>query len=412
MLASCSDEEFSYRGWLNQPIPIRYQNDLPLILIKNETGEIFDALLDSGTPLSIVQTKSQYHELDDNGVLNGSLITGITTRHSDISILDESDPNTTRFIFSNVEVVDTPLKTVGLNEPSKIGGVLGASLLNHFSINLQHNPPQMMLSDGINDTNSDLANDCDLKRYSSEGNLDLSCNATFLTVQTGGGEMLIGNQQTRFSATRLILNLCIGAEEFSSTAPSSIPSQLTVSGQPMTALISTGVGISLISRSAFNRLKTLMPGLEEIPNQKLYLQTGELTVSTTQIPRLSVVDDRNIALGACGELARRRNLQLAPFTTLPSEVLKAEGASVATLDHATPFAIVEDDAAIFQGLRQELSSLTPYIDIILGGSFFAKFVVDLDYPNSRTILRCAESTEECQVLSPCNQEDGPKCPGT
>jgi len=185
-----------------------------------------------------------------------------------------------------------------------------------------------------------------------------------------------------------------------------------VTGTPLSAIIATGLGTSIISRSAFDRLHTRLPDLKETPRQTLYLQTGPLTVSTTEIPRIAIVDDRALDLGPCGELARRRRLVLAPNRGISPDDEGREGAAVALTVNPIVLAIVPDAAAILQGIRQELRSLVADVDVILGGSFLSAFDLDLDYPNGRTILQCSLglNADTCRVYPSCNQADGPPCP--
>jgi hypothetical protein len=88
------------------------------------------------------------------------------------------------------------------------------------------------------------------------------------------------------------------------------------------------------------------------------------------------------------------------------------GSSVAMVNRAVPFAVLDDTRPIIQSLRQELSPFVGDVDVVLGGSFLRHFDVDLDYPARRVILQCAgnQSPAACEVLPFCSPAGNPRCP--
>jgi hypothetical protein len=409
-LAACDD--FSYEGWLNEPIPIRVDNGIPLVQIRYAGADPVLATIDTGSPLTAINARAQAFDMPEDGPLAGfDLLVGLGETGGELRLQDGDSPDVTRFVFRGLPIVDVPLQPVGLGQPTAIGGLLGATLLSRFTVRLEHQPPQLTLSDSVADSAGDLAADCRAANLVLPGGFASErCIGVFRTAANGGGTMLLGNSELSLSPSRLTVSLCVAPDAFDPTAAR--PSVVKTSGVPLSGLLSTGLGTSIISRSAFERLRAQMPELTETPRQTLYLQTGPLSVSTTEIPRIAVVDDRTLGLGPCGELARRRRLAVAPTIGIESGDESREGAAAAIAERSITFAIVADDAGILQGLRQELRALVADVEVVLGGSFFERFVTDIDYPNGRTLLQCASGLDgaACRVYPACNGTDGPSCP--
>ncbi len=370
------------------------------------------ATVETGSPLTAINAQARAFDMPAGGPLAGfDLLVGLQEQSGEVRLLDGDQPTVTRYIFRGLQVVDVPLQPVGLNEPTTIGGLLGATLLSHFSIRIEHVPPRLTLSDSVSDSAGNLAADCRASSLVLPGGFAAErCIGVFRTVTNGGGTLLLGNAELDLPPSRLTVNLCVGPDAFDPTAERPVAPES--SGIPLSGLISTGLGTSIISRSAFQRLKAIIPELDETPRQTLHLQTGALSVSTTEIPRVALVDDRTLGLGPCGELARRRRLAIAPTVGVGSRDEGLEGAAAAVTVAPITFAIVDDDAGILQGLRQELRSLVADVEVVLGGTFFSRFVTDIDYPNGRTILQCTEAQtgDGCRVYPACNGSDGPACP--
>ena len=411
-ISTIACDDFEYEGWINQPIPIRFENGVPLVEVSYRGAPQVLASIDTGSPLTAIHSASQIVALPKAGPLGDfNLIAGLGESRGELRLQDADHPDITRFIFRNFDVVDVPLHPIGLSNPMPLGGILGMTVLGHFAVHLSSSPPRLVLRRNVSDTSGELAADCRSAELLTPGGFAAErCIGVFRTPPTGGGTALLGDTAISLPASRLVVTLCAGPAPFDPTrSRTPLP---TVTGTPLSAIIATGLGTSIISRSAFDRLHTRLPDLKETPRQTLYLQTGPLTVSTTEIPRVAIVDDRALDLGPCGELARRRRLVLAPNRGISPDDEGREGAAVALTVSPIVFAIVPDAAAILQGIRQELRSLVADVDVILGGSFLSAFSLDFDYPNGRTIFQCSLglTAETCRVYPSCNQADGPPCP--
>ncbi len=182
-------------------------------------------------------------------------------------------------------------------------------------------------------------------------------------------------------------------------------------------VVATGLGVSVISRSAFDRLKRYHLSLKdnqapltETKGATLYLPQGTEEVSTVEIPGIAMVSNESNDYTPCEELALRKRLLMANavngLADNPKYVYKdINGASTAQLSNPVTFAIVKDESPIIQGLRLEIQPYVANVDILLGGSFFKSFDTIIDYPNSRLILQCSEeatAASSCRVLPWCS----------
>ena len=328
-----------------------------------------------------------------------------------------------RFMFRDLEVHNFEVKPVGLDSTTTLGGLLGAPLLQNFAVRLDYAPsnPSLTLLSGIPDTTEELADDCkhtELESWSTARKQ--RCLAVMGTPRVGGGLIKFGSTETELRATRLTVPMCLLPLPFNRDLVKTGDSPekpkhgaAASSGVAAHAVIATGLGTSVIARSAFKRLAAWDPTITEKKGATLHLPYGKETVSIVTLSRVAVVSSETRWLGPCAELALRRRLVVGRKTGL-SEVDSAmladktfNGASAAILSTAVTFAVLEDNSPLLQGLRNELRPQTPDIGVVLGGSFLKNFVVEIDYPGERTILRCAQrrTPEQCEVLPNCAHPD-------
>jgi len=336
-----------------------------------------------------------------------------------------------RFMFRELEVHNFEVKPVGLGATTPLGGLLGAPLLRHFTVRLDYAPanPSLTLLNGIPDSTEDLADDCkhpDLASWDTAKKQ--RCLAVVGTPLVGGGLIEFGpadkTTETELKATRLTVPLCLMPLPFNRDAVKAGDSAekpkhgaAASSGVAAHAVLATGLGTSVIARSAFERLKAWDPTISVTSGATLNLPYGKETVSTVTLARVAVVSSETRWLGPCGELALRRRLLVGSKVGLSKEddaMLKDKtfnGASAAILSSSKAFtitfAVLDDSSDLLQGLRNELRPQTPDVDVVLGGSVLKNFVVEIDYPNDRTIFRCAarRTPDQCEILPFCAHPD-------
>ncbi|MCC6749503.1 MAG: hypothetical protein IT371_17695 [Deltaproteobacteria bacterium] len=397
LLAACGRPEVD--GFLSKPIPLRLARGMAFALIRYGEGPPLTALLDSAAPVSALAAGGG---------------AAAPHRRDALRLLDAEHPEVTRFMVADQDTYEVPMHGVGLDHAQPIQAVVGAPLLSLFSVRLSHagRPPSVTIRDEIPDSTEELAGDCDpwqMVRPTGAGSTS-PCPAIFLTRRLGGGILSLGGVEQRTPASRLAVPVCMLAAPFDPRSDK--PERIGPGGVPATAVLSTGLGVSVIARSTFERLRAADPTIPEQVGHTLNLPSGPESVSLTRISRLSLVSDESRDLGPCAEQARRRRLLVANrATAIPSD-LDQYGASVAELLAPVELAVLRDDAPLLQGLRQELRTTVPDVDLVLGASVLANFDVDLDYPSERTILRCAATAagSPCRVLPHCSgRGDRPAC---
>ena len=337
--------------------------------------------IDSGSPLTALSSEKVF----------GTPSPGL--REIELSILDHSAPSVTRFVFHSLETYDMANLTLGVGNGIDAQGFIGTTILSSFSIELAYgSKPHIVFSDAIPDNRVQLANECKRERLLDPLSGD-ACTAEFLTPLLGGGTVRLAGEDRELPPSRMVVPVCLMPDSFDPQSSGAL--QIPSSGQAATAVIATGLGTSILSRSAYNRLKDKLTTKTETTSM-LHLGTGPEKVSLITIDRLALVSDETPDLGPCGEMARRRRLLVASQATLGASDQDRNGAALASLNKPVTFAVLADESPFLQGLIAELRPQTADIDLVLGGSALQQFKVHLDYPNERLVLRCH-----------CEEEDGP-----
>jgi hypothetical protein len=402
---ACNDVRFD--GFLSQPIEVDTRGMIPVMEVG--LGEQTTALgiVDSGSPLTVVARTG------DGSHQQGQL--RLRERISTDRVERVGKQVVTRFIVRNVDIYDLALSPVGLDsEPVEIGAIVGADLLSRVALTLVYEQQlergSLTLRDEISGTGEELAEDCDLcQLLKSDGFSRQRCNAVTGIRRRGGGQALIGGNERTLVPTRLVVGVCALPTLFNPTEPD--PTALEASGTPLTGLIATGMGVSIIARSAFERLRLENPDLSAESGHTLHLPYGAEAVELTHIPRIAVVSNRTDRFGPCGEIARRRQMLVGAFERDDAGRGGAAIALAGNDDNRIAFAVLADESELFQGLRRELRPETADIDLLLGGSFLRFFETSLDYPAERVVLRCTQKTAGagCETIPHCNEGARPPC---
>lgn len=390
ILSGC--ETLDYEGWLNKPIPITMTQNIPIVHLRYEGMSDALAAIDTSSPVTTIFQSGSRKQV-----------------RVELRLQDGLDSSITRFIFRNLATYDIELFPIGLTTPILAQSLLGTSLLKNFAIHLRYGKnPSLTFKDEIPDENVLLAKDCDLKALISSGFIQSpSCVGVFSTTLMGGGLIRIGEDYEQLPSSRIVLPLCLLPNAFDLKNPGDTGA-VTSSGVSAMAVLATGLGMSVMSRSALEHLRAKGATIEEKTRTTLYLPYGQESVSIVALDQVAVVSDETIDLGPCGELALRRRLFFADSTGLLDADKEKNGASVALVRSPVEFAVLNDEAPFLQGLRKELLPYVATVDVILGGSFLKNFEVDIDYPGSRVILGCAEQSP-CEVMPWCGYDEDPRC---
>jgi hypothetical protein len=331
-------------------------------------------------------------------------------------------PSKSRFIFPELEAHDLKLGPVGLDKKIDVGGVVGASLLANFSVKIDYGlQSTLTLSDNLPDRNEELAGECVADNLTDPVKAATErCTAVIDAPRIGGGKLNAGGDLIDLPPTRIVVELCLAPAAFDPLRGMGAEDPRKPSGVQVAAIVATGLGTSVISQSAYARLAAADPSIKPTGDATLYLPGGAEKVQLVQLPRVASVSNQTQEFGPCGELALRRRWLIAKTVPLGDSLEQLiddksiNGASAALTTTQITFAVLRDDAPLFQGLRNEVQPYAADIDVLLGGSFLERFEMIVDYPANRMILRCSRDAApgSCQVLPWCArlQEDKPSCP--
>jgi hypothetical protein len=246
----------------------------------------------------------------------------------------------------------------------------------------------------------------------SEASRTYACDAVFPSPFAGGGTMIVGGTEVGFQNWRITVDACIAADP----DPTIVQ---TLRGADALFVVSTGIGTSLISESAYERYIQLealrgvvVPPANTMPTGSVLLPSGEITGYQATLPTLALVanaPDTNNQRGPCRQVYASHYLASGfcedpddagscPCTDNPDAKQYAyEYCGVPAVVELAPPAgvpvlVVDDSNPTLQALSTELAPGEPEVDGILGTSALPTIELDIDYTNSRLLGRCADRT--------------------
>lgn len=416
LLLGCTD--FRLEGFLSQPMSVELPSMTPLVELsfRQDGAESYEppiaALVDSSSALTVISRGGSASR--ERGRLR------VREKVPESRRAAVGQDVVTRFVMDGVHVVNLPVEPVGLAPDAvAIGGVLGADILARFSVSLVYRPTtsttgpfgSLTLLDEKSGTSEELAVDCNLCDLLQEGGFARQrCDAVLPTTRRGGGDIIVAGEELAIAPTRLVVPVCALPDDFD---PNAAATQPTDRGTPMSALVATGLGVSVMARSAFERLRLQDPELELEDGHTLLLASGQEPAALLRLARIALISDEreDERLGACEELARRRRLLVG--RPEPADRSEAAAAFAFAGDPAEGilFAVIADESPIFQGLRQELRPTVADVDLLLGGTVLRFFELDLDYPARRIVLRCVDDVAgaDCHTVPQCIEGGRPPC---
>ncbi len=334
----------------------------------------------------------------------------------------------TRARFLGFTALAQPLGPIGLegsSTPLDPGMVLGGDRLQTLAVRFDPNHGRVFFFPNI---------------AGADDVLGRECSAVVPTTRLGGGDYLLDGAQISFPATRLIVGTCLNMQPNpaplpdagvgpapdagAGPAPDAAVVRPTPEGADALLLVSTGLPLTVLSRTAFDRAckvglttdpeacKTVatvlsFPGMP--PGSGVSVQLGHLRwlgIAADEVrdgrgPCKEIWASRLMDLGGCS--AR----EASSTQTCPCEVDRARpetffcraGAS-AEVYGPIEVAVVEDTNPLLQSLRDELRPVVADVDGFLGMNALRPFVTDFDYPGSRIIFRCEGARSQRCVVRP------------
>ena len=249
----------------------------------------------------------------------------------------------------------------------------------------------------------------------------LSCDAVFGSPYRGGGTLVIDGTELPFNNLRITLQACLGPD------PEEAKPQ-SLRGSDALLLVSTGIGISMLGETAYQRYVTAHPGAAELtalPASSVYLPSGLVSGRLANISAIALVAaSSSNALAPCRQVyahhllaaekiadedCRSINNQppardcpcdnAAGFCNVPAVLELTPAAGVDVL-------VVSDDDPAMQALRTELRPDQQEVDGLLGVEALRAAEIDVDYPHDRLLARCPSGT--C-VARPQLATEGDRC---
>lgn len=293
------------------------------------------------------------------------------------------------------------LSATGTDAPLLARIVIGADLLSQLDTRLDPGHGEAFFF-------PNLAGDTDV--------LARECSAVFEIAPAGGGRFALGSGTVSYARNRLVVGACLDPDMPPATEPVPPATRPRPAGAGADALllIATGTPITVLSRSAYERATG--ENVDALPTSFLFLPgssgPSEATpVHLGSLDALAIADQLGKNRGPCAELRASRLMDVGgrvegePSFCASGENRVGSGfgcAAGASMEVAQPLpvAIVEDTDPLLQGLRAELAPEVASIDGLLGMDALLQVVTDLDYPNARVVIRCADGAGAACVVRP------------
>jgi hypothetical protein len=223
-----------------------------------------------------------------------------------------------------------------------------------------------------------------------------ACDAVLPSPFRGGGTLVLGGTEVGFTNWRIAIDTCIAPR------PARL---LTQSARGVDALLvlSTAIGASLITRSAYERYRDLdpmLPTIDMLPQDTVFLPSGPVVGAATTLPSIALVGNSpSNPRAPCRQMWASH--LLAARDCMPGDDCPCtDGATfcgvpaLVELEPATgiPVLVVADTDPTLQALRTELRPDRPEVDGILGTSALEAMELDIDYTHDRLLGRCVDRT--------------------
>lgn len=220
------------------------------------------------------------------------------------------------------------------------------------------------------------------------------CDGVFPSPYRGGGTLILGGSEVGFSGRRIALDACLGAD------PDLLQPQ-GLRGTDALLVLSTGVGVSLLGESAYERYRaghpTALP-LDQLPADSVVLPSGPVAGRRATIENLALVASQSSdTLSACRQVYANHFMTArdcierdadcpceddsSGFCAVPAVVELAPAPGLSVL-------VIPDTNETLQSLRTELRPDQAEVDGILGTDALTAAEVDVDYPHNRLLARC------------------------
>jgi len=385
MTSACTEDQRAI-----DPFPIRVDLSRgPMTLAMNVGDGPVPAIIDTATPLTVIDP-----------LVAGETVPAPRRKLVTVTVIGlnpDGDPTIPRAEFPDTAALelhpcpdDGPC-SVGLEgDTVDFRGVIGGDVLSRSSARFDFPTSELRFFPGTSGDSSQLGDEC---------------QAVFGRSFAGGGTLRVAGTEVLFPSVRPVVGACLDEARTPAEDGGSDP-LLEERGTDALMLVSTGLGITVLASSAYERYRdaTDGPALEDLPEGVLHLASGAVPVRLGSIGRLALAgtlgsgsENDNQDRGPCRELFLNR-LMAGEKCTDPDAGIEScpcpdgsdfcSTAAAVDLDRSIEVAVLDDGDPVLQSLRDELRPKTPELDGILGTEALASLRLELDYINNRMVMRC------------------------
>lgn len=274
---------------------------------------------------------------------------------------------------------------IGLDDATRdIQGILGADLMSRNAVRFAFRDQLMSFFPDIGGSNEDRA---------------ILCEAAFPEPFYGGGTMVVGGAEISFSGRRPAVGACFFDRAAELAQGRVCPTTGLAQGSDALFVVSTGLGITILTESTYERYRLLHPeapttgGLGTII---VHMPAGPVTARLAMVEDLAVVGEASNNRGPCSEryandfLSRCKSCANLADDCPCGDRDFCQAGAVVELAGPLQVAVVPDSEPIIQALRAELRPDLPEVSGILGATAMSSLELDVDYPNNRMLARCVD----------------------
>jgi hypothetical protein len=423
-------DSFLTNEFSGDPYPINVDTSTGAVIVGmrpegSEAPEDRDAVLDLLSPITVI----------DPGPMTTPSISS-----TDLMLLGETTPGSmprvprARFLESQVVSLhpcagsDDTCMIGRAGAPHGYQGIIGADVLAGDAVRLRLGNDQISVLADVG---------------GSDRGRSLDCDAVFDSPYRGGGTLVFPTTELAFGNRRITLQACLGEDPDPGPGPFS-PDQLLAfrqHGADALFVVSTSIGISILSRAAYERYGLANPGFnvpafDALPVDSVYLPSGLVTGRRAMLDRLALVaTSTSNALSPCRQVYAHRLLSghgpipadqcaldgkpasgmfdcpckdHSEFCAVPAILELTPPAGVAMPPAGIDVLVVDDSDPTLQSLRAELRPDQAEVDGILGTDVLRLAEIDVDYPHDRLLARCpggncrarpqlAQDQDRCQI---------------
>jgi hypothetical protein len=221
-----------------------------------------------------------------------------------------------------------------------------------------------------------------------------ACDAVLPSPFRGGGTLVIGGTELPFGGRRIAIDTCLGPNP-DPTIPQG------ARGADALLVASTGVGITLLGTSAYERYRMAHPEampVDQLPPAFVNLPSGPIAGNLGTVSSLALVGTSAPSPRApCRQVYASHFLTerdcLDTDTDCPCDP-GVECGVPGLVEIGTPIdvLVISDDEPTLQSLRTELRPDQPEVDGILGTDAMQTLELDIDYSHNRVLGRCTVGT--------------------